>query len=70
MRGKKGCSLFLSIKSSFYESIIVVIKIQKMGVILLWKVVLLVRILLATREIKFKSNQLGKKEKRKIIWLV
>lgn len=36
----------------------------------MWKVVLLVRILLATREIKFKSNQLGKKEKRKIIWLV
>lgn len=36
-----------------------------MGVILLWKVVLLVRALLATREIKFKSNQLGKKEKKR-----
>lgn len=34
-----------------------------MGMILLWKVVLLVRTLLATRETKFKSNQLGKKRK-------
>ena len=56
-------SLFPSVKSSFYASIRVVIKIQNMGMILLWKVVLLVRTLLATRETKFKSNQLGKKRK-------
>lgn len=41
-----------------------------MGVILLWKVVLLVRTLLATREIKFKSNQLGKEENKEEIYLV
>lgn len=42
---------------------------QNMGVILLCKVVLLVRTLLATRKIKYKSNQLGKKEKKEEIYL-
>lgn len=51
--------------SSFYASILGVIKVQNIGVILLWKAVLLVRTLLAAREIKFKSNQLvGNKERK------
>lgn len=52
--------------SSLYASILVVIKMQNIGVILLWKAVLLVRTLLAAREIKFKSNQLvGNKERKR-----
>ena len=49
-------SSFQSIKSLLYAPILIVINMQKIGEILLWNIVLLVRSLLAAREIKPKSN--------------
>lgn len=49
-------SSFQSIKSLLYAQILIVINMQKIGEILLWNIVLLVRSLLAAREIKPKSN--------------